>query len=115
MRRGAPADDRGVRARVRVAAENNARALDVRRDLRRRQQLPRALRSVEPASDAQVERLAEALNRRIGELWAEASESEWYRLFKRVDSDGSGAISYFELRRLVRNELKLSPKELPEP
>ena len=50
----------------------------------------------------------------MAQLCVDASESEWYRLFKRVDGDGSGAISYNELRRLVREELKLTPKQLPE-
>ena len=39
----------------------------------------------------------------------------WFRLFKRMDDDGSGRVSYAELEELVRHELQLPPSQLPEP
>ena len=41
-------------------------------------------------------------------------QREWYRLFKIVDGDGSGTISYQELRQMIRRNLKVKTKELPE-
>jgi len=38
----------------------------------------------------------------------------WYHLFKHVDENDSGSISYNELRAIVRYELRLSVAELPE-
>ena len=37
----------------------------------------------------------------------------WFRLFKKVDSDGSGLISYDEFLEMVRKDLKLSAHALP--
>ena len=39
----------------------------------------------------------------------------WFRLFKHMDDDGSGKVSFAEFEDLVRNELLLGGAELPEP
>ena len=39
----------------------------------------------------------------------------WFKLFKHMDDDGSGKVAYVEFEGLVRQELLLTPKELPEP
>ena len=40
--------------------------------------------------------------------------SGWFRLFKRMDDDGSGKITYGELEGLVRRDLEVSTTELPD-
>ena len=42
------------------------------------------------------------------------SKVSWFRLFKHMDDDGSGLISYKEFAGMVREELLLGEKELPE-
>ena len=37
----------------------------------------------------------------------------WFRLFKKVDTDGSGLISYDEFLEMVRKDLKLSALDWP--
>ena len=44
----------------------------------------------------------------------EASHTSWFKLFKRLDGDGSGQISYGEFAAMVRDELLVPPAELPE-
>ena len=45
---------------------------------------------------------------------ADPAARGWYKLFKHMDDDGSGRISYAELEDMVRNELLIRPKELPD-
>ena len=42
------------------------------------------------------------------------SKVSWFRLFKHMDDDASGLISFIEFAGMVREELLLTPKELPE-
>ena len=37
----------------------------------------------------------------------------WYKLFKRLDDDGSGVMSYNEMVGMTRNVLRLDEKALP--
>ena len=96
---------------------------------------------VEPASAVQVQRLSAAMHRRMRELQGEvrsprgemqgkmqSAEAErvttardhpgthrsWFKLFRHMDDDGSGKVAYVEFEGLVRHELQLTPKELPE-
>ena len=41
------------------------------------------------------------------------SKVSWFRLFKHMDDDGSGLISFNEFEGMVREELLLGEKELP--
>ena len=41
------------------------------------------------------------------------SKVSWFRLFKHMDDDGSGLISFKEFEGMVREELLLGEKELP--
>ena len=45
----------------------------------------------------------------------ERKHDSWFKLFKHMDDDGSGKVAYVEFEGLVRQELLLTPKELPEP
>mmetsp|Transcript_34310 Transcript_34310/g.61807 ORF Transcript_34310/g.61807 Transcript_34310/m.61807 type:complete len:198 (+) Transcript_34310:71-664(+) len=53
-------------------------------------------------------------NRRMVELFQDASAMAWHRLFNWMDDDLSGKVSYSEFTELMREELKLSPEELSE-
>lgn len=73
-----------------------------------------------PATEEQVTALSEQLNAKMHELFAAKyaptmnAKAGWFRLFKHIDDDGSGLISYDEFKGMVRDELRLSPLDLPE-
>ena len=62
----------------------------------------------------QVQRMSLRLNRRMAQLEPDPLKRSWYRLFKHMDDDDSGKITYQELAEMVRGELELDKKELPE-
>ena len=125
--------------RERLEKSKRAAAVWVREATQR--ELPQGMAGVEPASAAQVQRLSAAMHRRMRELQGEvrsprgemqgktqSAETErvatardhpgyhrsWFKLFKHMDDDGSGKVAYVEFEGLVRHELQLTPKELPE-
>ena len=51
---------------------------------------------------------------RMAELEPDANKRGWYNLFKHMDDDGSGKITFPELVDMVRTELRLKPKEMLE-
>jgi len=73
-----------------------------------------SLAAHEPASEEEVVLLARMLHLRLEELYQDARERSWFKLFKHMDPDGSGLISYVEFERLVRDEMYLSPDELSD-
>ena len=42
------------------------------------------------------------------------SKRSWIKLFKHMDENGTGTITYTELASMIRDELHLSPQELGE-
>ena len=75
------------------------------------------LADVQPASENQMRSLSHSLNARLSALTnskALGTHATWYSLFKAVDIDGSGTIGFNEFRRLLRSQLRLSTKQLPE-
>ena len=54
------------------------------------------------------------MNAKLAELIEDRSERSWFKLFKHMDDDGSGKMSYIELSGMVREELHLTPQDLPE-
>ena len=71
------------------------------------------------ASQEEVKQLAARLHEKMHQLFAVVhngvpSKVSWYRLFKHMDDDESGLISFVEFADMVRNELRLDDKELPE-
>ena len=77
--------------------------------------LTKALHGVEPAGADECRAVAARMHKRMCELSPDPSARGWFRLFKRMDDDGSGRVSYAELEELVRHELQLPPSQLPEP
>ena len=74
-----------------------------------------SLRGVKPANEQEVLDFAVQLNVAMCRVWPEArSQSSYFQLFRMMDNDGSGLISFYELVKMVRETLKLSPTQMPE-
>ena len=82
-------------------------------------ELNKKIQHVAAATAEEVQGLSEQLNRFLGlsiqsGLLVCSSGTAWFALFKHMDDDGSGRISYAELRATVRDTLRCDKKELPE-
>ena len=62
---------------------------------------------VEAASEAELCAVASKLH-------AQLPGGGWFKLFRHMDDDGSGKVTFAEFEDLVRHELQLPPRELPE-
>ena len=67
-----------------------------------------------PASEQVLQRVSTALNERMHQLFVDPATRSWFSLFRRVDVDGSGLVSFFEFEQMVRKELKVAPSELSD-
>ena len=47
-------------------------------------------------------------------IFADPAQRSWFRLYKFMDADGSGMITFSEMTDLVRNKLMLSERSLSE-
>ena len=65
---------------------------------------------VEPASIAEQKALSEQFSRRLAQLHDQRS---WIKLFKHMDQEGSGRITFSELAAMIRDVLQFSPRDLP--
>ena len=63
---------------------------------------------------AQVLRLSEQLNLAQRALIPPHETQSWFKLFRHVDYDRSGLISYTEFVEMVRKLLKISAQKLPD-
>ena len=70
------------------------------------------LQAVEPADEDEELSLSRLLNEKLS-IFPDPNARSWYKLFRHIDDDGSGRVSYAELVDLLRNELNVSKKELP--
>ena len=70
-------------------------------------------KAIEPAGADDVLALSELLNQKMA-IFPDPNAREWFKLFKHMDDDGSGRISYKELAGMIREELKLSKADLKE-
>ena len=66
------------------------------------------------ASKEEVQALSEQLNRKLCELIKDPRERTWFKLFYHADSNGSRQISFKEFSAMIRDELRIAPKELPD-
>ena len=73
--------------------------------------LRRALVGLEPYGEDELTELSETFNTRLRQLYREPS---WIKLFKAIDTDSSGRITYKEVLALTRNELELLPDDIPD-
>ena len=69
---------------------------------------------VSPADDAAVRHLSMLLHEAMAEMEPDPNKRTWYTLFKHMDDDGSGKITFHEFEDMVRNEVRLTRHELDE-
>ena len=72
------------------------------------------LTNVERLDEEEVVGMAVRFVKRIWELEPDPNKRSWYRLFKHMDDDGSGRITFPELVDMVRTELRLKPMQVPD-
>eukprot|EP00964_Phaeocystis_antarctica_P078233 scaffold48652_cov62-Phaeocystis_antarctica.AAC.1 len=73
--------------------------------------------SVAAASATEFNELSEQFNTQIAFLETDPAKRSWFKLFKFMDSDGSGRVTYEEVRDMVRSEeggLRLGEDKLPD-
>jgi Ca2+-binding EF-hand superfamily protein len=75
---------------------------------RRSQRLKRSQKKRLANVDGLVHRLAHAADK-----WCRGGHN-WVKIFASIDEDGSGMLSYAELRQVVRSRLKVSSREVSE-
>ena len=76
--------------------------------------LKQALVGVTCADDDEVREMAGRLHARTCEIISDPLARGWFKLFKHMDDDGSGRVSFAAFEDLVRHELQLPARELPE-
>ena len=72
-----------------------------------------ALASVVPATDAEVLKLSELLNRRLVTYEKDASRRSWWKFFMLMDSDKQGVVQYSRFLRLMRVQLEIPERVAP--
>lgn len=58
--------------------------------------------------------LSTRLNLQIARIEPVPTKQSWFRIFKLMDNDGSGKITFTELLETVRGELEVTPKQMPD-
>ena len=71
---------------------------------------------VPPASEDDLKHYSSLFNEAMISLRGREGTNgqNFYRLFKHMDIDGSGRISFNELKKMVRDELKVSRETMPK-
>lgn len=101
-----------------IVLERNRRAGEALRAFKDRlfhRDLAHEMRDEPRAGAEEVREMSAALNaaqRMVVPPWETPS---WFKLFRVVDSDGSGLISYAEFVDMTRDILQLNEREMPEP
>jgi Ca2+-binding EF-hand superfamily protein len=116
MRIGRPERGVGAREKLLLAKRSASRKQITERERRSGKLLTAQLSdsNVPPATDDEVRELSQQFNAAMARRAKDVGSDNFYRLFKHMDIDGSGRISYVELQRMVREELKLSRTALPK-
>ena len=65
-----------------------------------------------PAGEGDLASLAIDFTKKMQEMFA-GTNMAWYKLFKSVDDDGSGHISFLELQKMVRETLRFNTHDMP--
>jgi len=99
----------GARERKHQAA--NAMRADMDQRVGRDLTAKIAAEDVPKATEDEVRRLSELFNQQLQAFHPDARN--FFVLFKHIDVDGSRRISFKELERLIRDELRVSKAELP--
>ena len=80
----------------------------------RNDKLREALIGFTAASDVDMQILSETFNRRLRDVIPRPSPESWTKLFRMIDADGSGRITYDELVALSRQELAFLPSDISD-
>ena len=109
----------GWRERMLLANQRQSFALRAEKDKLLDRNIASSMAGEPPATDEELKALAEMLNVKMHQLFSVINNGiptkvTWYRLFKHMDDDSSGLISYAELSDMVRGQLELSQVELPD-
>ena len=93
----------------------HAVALRAEYDLETGKDLKVEFADIEPATDDQIHSLAQHLSRALCVLFPQSrSQSSYFNLFRMIDKDGSGLISYYEFTKMIRELLKIPAGEMSE-
>lgn len=98
-------------------AQRKARAVAVRseRYAETGKDLMFKLKVCKPANEREVTQLSMALNAAMCHIYPQSrSQASYFNLFRFMDKDGSGLISYYEFLRMIRDQLKLPESRFPE-
>ena len=66
-----------------------------------------------PAGDGDLASLAVDFTKKMQQMFA-GTNMAWFKLFKSVDDDGSGHISFQELQKMVRETLRFNTQDMPQ-
>ena len=94
-----------------VAARNRASANEMRGrlDVMHHRDLKASMTNVEAATPEEVRTLSEQLNLKMCELIEDPAARSWFKLYKHMDDDGSGKMSYIELAGMVCGRTRTEP------
>lgn len=73
-----------------------------------------ALQSVVAASDEDVLKLSELLNRRLVTYEKDASRRSWWKFFMLMDQDKAGVVAYSRFLKLMRIQLEIPERQAPD-
>jgi len=104
----------GWRKRVELANHANAERQRAKRGRMFHRGIQKTMADAPRASEEDVRRMAEHFNARLVEMIDDPNKRSWYRLFKFVDENASGLISYAELQLMVRKQLSLPVANVSE-
>ena len=116
MRLGEPQTDRVGSARQAHLERNKAAGVALRAEKDRifHRDLAREMANEPRASHHEVMELSALLNVAQVQVVPPWESPSWFKLFKYVDADGSGLITFDEMVSLARDILKLSERDVPE-
>lgn len=113
MKKGEKASGPNFRVRVLKRNQKIREAQNASYDDLSGQSTTKRLVDVEKAGEDEVVGLAELLTTQMAKLFP-GTDRSWIKLFKIIDEDQSGRISFEELKGMVRKTMQLTEVELPE-
>jgi Ca2+-binding EF-hand superfamily protein len=108
-------DQKRIKARMSEVERRNLAVGEAIRAHARNDRLKQILEGATPASEEEMRVLSESFNESMCDLLEESTTPEsWVKLFRLVDADGSGQISFDELCLMAREELGLLPADIAD-